>query len=195
MPWLGWSIWHSCVTTRTTDRRVARKPTLHVGGVVTIAKSIGDIETDVYWSDVTSALVDICGLRRQDALAEVREARAALSSLSEWGQLLAHHDSVPQAAEDYLAAVLATQGLGTVNLRESDRSCLSGTQSVCDDEAFCRSASSYGRQHPVLALTDVWPCWSATGESSSVIKAVPFTRQPSRQPDGFPSTYRPISSV
>lgn len=67
---------------------------------MTIAKSIGDIETDTYWADVTSALVDICGLQQQDALAEVGEARADLSSLSEWGQLLAHHDSVPQAAED-----------------------------------------------------------------------------------------------
>ena len=65
-----------------------------------IARKADDVETYAYWSDVEAALKEICGLSVTEAATEVSEARLALSCLSEWGQLLAYHESVPQAAED-----------------------------------------------------------------------------------------------
>ena len=65
-----------------------------------IARKADEIDTHAYWSDVKSALVEVCGLSLDDAAAEVGEIRLAMSCLSDWGRLLAYHDSVPQAAED-----------------------------------------------------------------------------------------------
>ncbi len=65
-----------------------------------IARTTADIDTHAYWSDVTNALVDVCGLSLKEAEAEVGEARLALSCLSDWGRLLAYHDSVARVAED-----------------------------------------------------------------------------------------------
>ena len=65
-----------------------------------VARTIEDIDTHAYWSDVTKALVSVCGLPSEEAETEVGEARLALSCLSDWGRLLAYHESVPRAVED-----------------------------------------------------------------------------------------------
>ena len=58
-----------------------------------------DVDTRAYWSDVRSAL-GICGLSQEDAADAVADARSALSCLSDWGRLLAYHESVPRVAEE-----------------------------------------------------------------------------------------------
>ena len=65
-----------------------------------IASKTDEIDTYAYWSDVKGALIEVCKLTPDEAAAEVGEMRLALSSLSDWGRLLAYHDSVPQIAED-----------------------------------------------------------------------------------------------
>ena len=59
-----------------------------------------DVDTRTYWSDVQAALAEICGLSAKVAATAVSDARADLSCLSDWGRLLAYHESVPQVAED-----------------------------------------------------------------------------------------------
>ena len=65
-----------------------------------IARKADEIDTYAYWSDVKGALIEVCKLTPDDAAAEVGEMRLSLSALSDWGRLLAYHDSVPQIAED-----------------------------------------------------------------------------------------------
>ena len=65
-----------------------------------LAQRTEDVDTHAYWADVNDALMDVCGLAPQDAADAVAKSRQALTYLSEWGRLLAYHDSVPQVAED-----------------------------------------------------------------------------------------------
>lgn len=65
-----------------------------------VAKKAEDVDTHAYWADVNDALREVCGLSPGAAAAAVSKARQALTCLSDWGRLLAYHDSVPQAAED-----------------------------------------------------------------------------------------------
>ncbi len=65
-----------------------------------VARKAEDIDTHAYWADVTDALMEVCKWPADDAMAAVSKSRQALTGLSDWGRLLAYHDSVPQAAED-----------------------------------------------------------------------------------------------
>ena len=65
-----------------------------------IARKAEDVDTRAYWADVNDALREVCELSPEDAAAAVSKSRQALTCLSDWGRLLAYHDSVPQAAED-----------------------------------------------------------------------------------------------
>ena len=65
-----------------------------------VARKTEDIDTHAYWADVNEALLDVCKMSADSATAAVSKSRRALTRLSDWGQLLAYHDSVPQAAED-----------------------------------------------------------------------------------------------
>ena len=65
-----------------------------------IARTREDMDTHTYWMDMKDALTQVCGLSTEEAADEVGEMRLAMSCLSEWGQLLAYHKSVPRAAED-----------------------------------------------------------------------------------------------
>ncbi len=65
-----------------------------------VARKAEDIDTHGYWTDVTDALREVCRLSADDATAAVSKSRQALTCLSDWGRLLAYHDSVPQTAED-----------------------------------------------------------------------------------------------
>ena len=65
-----------------------------------IARKAEDIDTHGYWADVKDALTDVCKLSADDAMAAVSKSRRDLTGLSDWGRLLAYHDSVPQATED-----------------------------------------------------------------------------------------------
>ena len=65
-----------------------------------VARKAEDINTHAYWADVSDALREVCKLSADDAAAAVSESRRALTCLSDWGRMLAYHDSVPQAAED-----------------------------------------------------------------------------------------------
>ena len=65
-----------------------------------IAGKVEDVDTHAYWVDMCDALREVCHLSLKDAVAAVSESRQALSCLSEWGRLLAYHDSVPWVAED-----------------------------------------------------------------------------------------------
>ena len=65
-----------------------------------VAKNTKDVDTHTYWTDVTDALREVCELSAHDARSAVEKMRKDLTGLSEWGQLLAYHDSVPQVAED-----------------------------------------------------------------------------------------------
>ena len=65
-----------------------------------LAQRTEDVDTHAYWADVNDALREVCGLSRQDAADAVSKSRQALTCLSDWGRLLAYHDSVPQAVED-----------------------------------------------------------------------------------------------
>ena len=65
-----------------------------------VARKAEDVDTHAYWADVTDALTEVCKLSPDDAKAAVSKSRQALTGLSDWGRLLAYHDSVPQAVED-----------------------------------------------------------------------------------------------
>ncbi len=65
-----------------------------------VARKAEDVDTHGYWADVNDALRQVCDLSAEEAAAAVSKARQDLTCLSEWGRLLAYHDSVPQAAED-----------------------------------------------------------------------------------------------
>lgn len=65
-----------------------------------VARTAEDIDTHAYWADLADALTEVCGLSAGDAAEAVSKSRQTLTGLSEWGRLLAYHDSVPQAAED-----------------------------------------------------------------------------------------------
>lgn len=65
-----------------------------------VARKVEDVDTHAYWADVNDALMEVCHLSPEDAAAAVSESRQTLSCLSDWGRLLAYHESVPQVAED-----------------------------------------------------------------------------------------------
>ncbi|MDE0344151.1 MAG: hypothetical protein OXK82_13460 [Deltaproteobacteria bacterium] len=65
-----------------------------------VARKVEDVDTHAYWADVTDALRDVCQFSADEAAVVVSKSRQALTGLSDWGRLLAYHDSVPQAAED-----------------------------------------------------------------------------------------------
>ena len=65
-----------------------------------VARKVEDVDTHAYWSDVTDALKEVCQLSADEAAEAVSNSRQAMTGLSDWGRLLAYHDSVPQAAED-----------------------------------------------------------------------------------------------
>lgn len=65
-----------------------------------VARKVEDVDTHAYWADVTDALKDVCEFSADEAAIVVSKSRQALTGLSDWGRLLAYHDSVPQAAED-----------------------------------------------------------------------------------------------
>lgn len=65
-----------------------------------VARKVEDVDTHAYWADVQDALRDVCEFSADEAAVVVSKSRQALTGLSDWGRLLAYHDSVPQAAED-----------------------------------------------------------------------------------------------
>lgn len=75
-----------------------------------VARKVEDVDTHAYWADVTDALRDVCEFSADQAAVVVSESRQALTGLSDWGRLLAYHDSVPQAAEDIWKQVRGKEG-------------------------------------------------------------------------------------